>query len=197
METIIVTNFAVESQAYQAFSDLKNSMVNPLSSISQAALVSKVDGQVKILDEVDNSSNDETIVGGIVGGLIGMLAGPIGLLFGGAIGAFAGAAIDDNADDNESLLIEQVMQDITCADGVTLVAFGTEQVDRFYDDIMAKFESRTTRYDASEVRDKMNLANQMQEDFQREAREQIKAKKKARHNQVKDHFTNDATKDDK
>ena len=29
METIIVTNFAVESQAYQAFSDLKNSMVNP------------------------------------------------------------------------------------------------------------------------------------------------------------------------
>ncbi len=41
-----------------------------------------------------------------------MLAGPIGLLLGGASGALTGAAIGNTAEDNESLLNEQVMQDI-------------------------------------------------------------------------------------
>ncbi|WP_164682698.1 hypothetical protein [Streptococcus hyointestinalis] len=51
------------------------------------------------------------------------------------------------------------------------MTFGTEQVDRSYGNIMASCESRATRYDASGVRDEKTLANQMQEDFQREARE--------------------------
>ncbi|MFS1663746.1 hypothetical protein [Streptococcus sp. zg-JUN1979] len=185
METIIVTNFAVESQAYQAFSEIKNSRSNALSLISQAALVVKVDEHVKILESFNDSSNDETIVGGIVGGLIGVLAGPIGLIFGSAIGVLAGAAIDDNADDKESLLIEQVMQDITSADGVTLVAFAQEEDGQLYDSIMAKFDTATTRYDAAEVADELSLAHKMEADLKKQA--SLELRKEKRQNRQKRH----------
>ena len=49
-ENLILTNYKVESEAYQALSDLKREMSNANYTISQAMIVKKENGKPAVMD---------------------------------------------------------------------------------------------------------------------------------------------------
>ena len=95
MENIVICRFGVESEAYQAFSDLKNDPHNHSCDIRQVTLVKRELGTFKAIDEFkDGKYVDDTFTGGILGAFIGILGGPIGVLLGSEIGFLGGSAKD-------------------------------------------------------------------------------------------------------
>ena len=95
-ENILVVDFKKDSQAYQAFTELKDEFVDDNYFISQAAIVTKEDGEIVVKDSVERAEKavDDTLKGGLVGGLVGLLGGPLGVLIGGGVGALIGGVKD-------------------------------------------------------------------------------------------------------
>ena len=86
MEKIISVIFKVESEGYQAITELKRAPVTELYTVSQAVLVRKEKGQIVTLDAFDTGmeTSNDTAIGGLVGGFVGIIGGPLGMLLGGA-----------------------------------------------------------------------------------------------------------------
>ena len=94
---VIILNFQVESQAYQAFSEIKK--LHAVRSIKgeQMAVVSHDPNgthQVKIKDFIDFTGNNKSSTGGLIGMLVGVLGGPLGILLGWFAGGMIGATQD-------------------------------------------------------------------------------------------------------
>ena len=87
-EKIISVLFKVESEGYQAMTELRNAPEAEDYIVSQAALIKKENGVIHVLDSFDTGieTENDTLIGGIVGGLIGILAGPLGMLLGSSLG---------------------------------------------------------------------------------------------------------------
>ena len=95
-QNIVVTLFEVESEAFQALTELKQNPGDKQSFVTQAILVKKENGAVTALDRFDSGAaiGNDTVYGGMVGALVGILGGPIGVLLGGSYGALVGATVD-------------------------------------------------------------------------------------------------------
>ena len=94
---VIILNFQVESQAYQAFSEIKK--LHAVRSIKgeQMAVVSHDPNgthQFKIEDFIDFTGNNKSSTGGLIGMLVGVLVGPLGILLGWFAGGMIGATQD-------------------------------------------------------------------------------------------------------
>ena len=102
-ENLVLANYKVESEAYQALSELKRDVANDNYLIYQGVIVKKENGKLNIMDGFVNSAatSDETVTGGLIGSLVGVLGGPLGILLGGSMGMLLGGAVDagDIADD--------------------------------------------------------------------------------------------------
>ena len=94
-ENVILANYKVESEAYQALSELKRDTANANYTISQAIIVKRENGKLNVMDGFVNgmTTGDDTWMGGLLGGLIGILGGPIGVLLGGSVGMLVGGAM--------------------------------------------------------------------------------------------------------
>ena len=71
MENIIIVNFDVESEAYQAFTELKPNAVTENYVVSQTALAKNTEGRVAVLDGFDTGveTKNDTQMGGLIGAL--------------------------------------------------------------------------------------------------------------------------------
>ena len=109
-QNIVVSLFEVESEAYQAMTQLKQYPGDDRSYISAAALVKKTDGALSTLDSFDTGihTTDDTAIGGLVGALFGVLGGPVGVLLGGSYGMLLGSAIDTDDAIAGASMIEQI-----------------------------------------------------------------------------------------
>ena len=106
-ENLILANYKVESEAYQALSELKRETTNANYTISQAVIVKKENDKLTIMDGFVNGAmnGDDTWKGSLIGSLVGVLGGPLGVLLGGSMGMLIGGAVDANdMADNASLL---------------------------------------------------------------------------------------------
>ena len=92
MESLIVSIFNTESEAYQAFADLKSYKQTDTTKVAQIALVKNENGHIAEKDRYDfeDSTTDAALTGGLVGGFIGLLGGTIGVLFGYGVGSLYG-----------------------------------------------------------------------------------------------------------
>ena len=81
-ENILIVNYKVESEAYQALSELKRETSNSNYTISQAVIVKRESGKLEIQDgfNADASMGDDTWTGSLLGSLVGVLGGPLGVL---------------------------------------------------------------------------------------------------------------------
>ena len=120
-ENVLVVNFKRDSQAYQAFSELKEAFVDNNYFISQAAIVKKEDGEIVVKDQVERleKSVDDTLKGGLIGGLVGLLAGPVGALVGGGVGALIGEAKDTDDSWKDFAVMDRVSECV--AEGETVL----------------------------------------------------------------------------
>ena len=178
-QNIVVTLFEVESEAYQALTQLKQYPGDERSYISAAALVKKENGTFHVLDGFDTGANtaDDMAFGGMMGALIGILGGPIGVLLGGSYGMLLGSAFDaDDAWLNASML-EQITAKLDDND-VAIVGLVFEEDEAILDQKFAGFKTIIARFDAATVAEEVEEARMLEDEMARQARQALRNEKK-------------------
>lgn len=174
MQNIIVGLFEVESEGYQALTELKQNPGDATSFVSQAILVKKEGEQIRLLDSFDTGAAEAegSAIGGLIGMCFGILGGPVGMLLGGSLGSLAGMGAD--AIDNASLL-EQISGKLE--DGVALIGLTDEESEDILDEKLSKYKITIARFDAAVVAQEVDAAREMQMEMARQAREQLRKQK--------------------
>ncbi len=174
-ENLILANYKVESEAYQALSELKREASNANYTISQAAVVKKENGTLNIMDGFANGAamGDDTWKGSLIGSLVGILGGPLGVLLGGSMGMLIGGAVDANDMADSASLLEKAGDSIS--DGETaIILLAQEEYETALTAKLNTFKVSITRFDAAEVAAEVEHAREVEKQMAREAREKMR-----------------------
>ena len=141
MENVVVSIFHIESEAFQAFSELKQFGQTENTKLAQASIVKAENGVVNVKDSFDlmNSLGDDYFKGGLIGSLIGILGGPLGVLFGFATGGAIGASVGSDKELINSALITTVSKKLTNGE-VAIIALVQENDESVLNAIFEKYQ---------------------------------------------------------
>ena len=168
----------MESEAYQALSELKRDTANANYTISQAVIVKRENGQLNTMDGFINGkdANDDTVTGSLIGGLVGILGGPIGILLGGSVGMLIGGAVDASGLVKDASLLEKAGDSI--AEGETaIILLAQEEYETALTAKLNDFDVTITRFDAAEVAAEVEHAREVERQMAKETREKLREEK--------------------
>ena len=177
-ENVVLANYKVESEAYQALSELKRDTANANYTISQAMIVKRENGKLNVMDGFVNgmTTGDDTWMGGLLGGLIGILGGPIGVLLGGSFGMLVGGAVDAGEMAGDTSLLEKAGDSI--ADGETaIILLAQEEYETALTAKLNDFDVSITRLDAAEVAVEVEHAKEVERQMAKVTREKLRAER--------------------
>ena len=177
-ENLILVNYKVESEAYQALSELKRETSNANYTLSQAAIVKKENGALNIMDGFVNgaTTGDDAWRGSLIGSLVGILGGPLGVLLGGSMGMLIGGAVDANDMAENASLLEKAGDSIL--DGETaIILLAQEEYETALTAKLNNFDVSITRFDAAEVAAEVEHAREIEKQMAKEAREKMRAER--------------------
>ncbi|MBT2582865.1 DUF1269 domain-containing protein [Planococcus sp. ISL-109] len=186
MENVIISYFKVESEAFQAFSDLKKgSAFVDQFALSQVALLKKSNGHIIMEDGFDTGKRtlDYTLKGGLIGALVGVLGGPLGMLLGFGVGSVVGMAEDTGEAMEEENLISAMTSRMKEGD-VAMVAVVQELSEKSYDIVLEKFDAETVRYSASSILEEIEHARGVELKLQEQAKKEMR-KERSEHRKGK------------
>ncbi len=180
MEKIISVIFKVESEGYQAMTELRRMPVTDAFVVTQAALLKKQYGGIATLDYFDTGmeTRDDTAKGGMIGTLVGVLGGPLGMLLGSSIGLLTGSVMDSGDAARNASLIEKVTEQLKDGE-VVLIALEQEAMEGAAQRMLSKFNVSIVEEDAAEVEEEIEEAVKAQKEMEREARAKLREAKKA------------------
>lgn len=139
-------------------------------------IVKNTDGNIVPKDGFDSGQDttDDTWMGGLLGAAVGILGGPIGILLGGGVGLLAGSLVDESdAADNTSLL---TYSSRSLLPGQTaLIALVQEDDSADFDMQFDGMDCAVMHWDAAEIADEVDQADQIQKELAKEAREKLRA----------------------
>jgi len=184
MEKIISVVFKVESEGYQAMTELKQNPITDSYTVSTAVLVKKENNEIKALDVFDSGieTRNDTWIGGLVGGLIGILGGPLGVLLGGGYGALLGSTIDMGDSVHNMSLIEKVSEQLVDGE-IVLIALEQEATEGAIQKMLTKFDVSIIEEDAANVAEEVEQAVEAQKEMERQARAKLRVAKKEEYKQ--------------
>lgn len=177
-ENLVLVNYKVESEAYQALSELKRDTANANYTISQAVIVKRENGQLNTMDGFisGKDANDDTVTGSLIGGLVGILGGPIGILLGGSVGMLIGGAVDASGLVKDASLLEKAGDSI--AEGETaIILLAQEEYETALTAKLNDFDVTITRFDAAEVAAEVEHAREVERQMAKETREKLREEK--------------------
>ena len=177
-EHVVLANYKVESEAYQALSELKRDAANANYTVSQAMIVKRENGKLNVMDGFVSgiTAGDDTRTGGLLGGLIGILGGPIGVLLGGSVGMLVGGAVDAGEMADDASLLEKAGDSI--ADGETaIILLAQEEYETALTAKLNDFDVSITRLDAAEVAAEVEHAKEVERQVAKETREKLRAER--------------------
>lgn len=178
MENVIMTSFKVESEAYQAFSELKRDMASSSYIVSQAVLI-KREGNALITCEAFDSGIDthnDTVKGEFIGAFVGILGGPLGMLLGFSFGGLIGATADMNDISRNGSVMEKIAANIS-EGSIAILALVQEQGHIAIDSKFSKFDCITLRYDAAELQAEIEDAKKLQKEMEKQAKAELRKEK--------------------
>ena len=177
-ENLILANYKVESEAYQALSELKRETTNANYTISQAVIVKKENDKLTIMDGFVNGAmnGDDTWKGSLIGSLVGVLGGPLGVLLGGSMGMLIGGAVDANDMADSASLLEKAGDSILNGE-TAIILLAQEEYETALTVKLNNFEVSITRFDAAEVAAEVEHAREIEKQMAKEAREKIRAER--------------------
>lgn len=180
MENVAVVLFEVESEGYQAFSELKSLAVSPQYVVSQSALVKNVAGRIVPLEWNDTGVNttDDITRGGLIGLVVGVIGGPLGMLLGASYGTLLGGLVDTADSIDESSIINVVAGKLL-ENEVAIIALVKEEDEQPFDTLFARYGCQIIRFDAADMAQQVEEARDAEAELQRQARAQLRAQKKA------------------
>ena len=178
-KNVIVAVFNVESEGYQALSELRQEAGTQTYLVSEAGLIKKENGVTRYLDGFDTGvrTDDDTAIGGLVGMTVGILGGPIGMLLGLGVGSLVGANIDAGDALLSTAMLEQIADKLD--DGtVALVGLAAEENEAILDNKLGKYDVTIARFDADVVAKEVAKAAEMQKEMARQAKEELRKEEK-------------------
>lgn len=171
---VIILHFEVESQAYQAFSKIRQLHTERQLKGDQMAVVTHTsDGthKFKVDDFIDFTGGNNTSTGGLIGMLVGVLAGPLGMLLGWFAGGMIGASRDAKEITTAQSVFGQVIEKI--GEGETgLILIAEEEDNRPLNKlVMNDLGGEITRLDFKDVEDELRGAKKVEEEAKKKASE--------------------------
>ena len=183
MENVVVSIFRIESEAFQAFSELKQFGQTENTKLAQVSIVKAENGIINVKDNFDlmNSLGNDYFKGGLIGSLVGILGGPLGVLLGFAAGGTIGASIGSDKELANSALITTVSENLTNGE-VAIIALVQENDESVLNAIFEKYQTHIARWNVATVSAEVESALQIQQDLAHQAKARLIAdKKEARH----------------
>ena len=177
MENVVASIFHIESEAFQAFSELKQFRQTENTKLAQASIVKAENGVINVKDSFDimDSLGDDYFEGGLIGSLIGILGGPLGVLFGFAAGGAIGASVGSDKELAKSALITTVSNKLTNGE-VAIIALVQENDESVLNAIFEKYQ--VARWDVATVAAEIESALKIQIDLEHQAKARLIADKK-------------------
>lgn len=179
MENVVTAIFEVESEAYKAFTEIRNKPFGEGYVVAEASLLKRDGDAITIADAFDAAAitSDDTATGMIVGSLVGILGGPLGVLLGAGTGALIGSTYDSvDAVDSVSML------EVTAAklyDGEVAIVALVQEDEPAFDAAYADYKTTVIRQFAVDVINEVDLAREATADFENQLRQQLRAERKA------------------
>ena len=179
MENVVVSIFHIESEAFQAFSELKQFGQTENTKLAQALIVKAENGVINVKDNFDliDSIGDGYFEGGLIGSLIGILGGPLGVLFGFAVGGVIGGSVGSYEELANSALIITVSNKLTNGE-VAIIALVQENDESVLNAIFEKYQVDIVRWDVATVAAEIESALKIQKDLEHQAKARLIADKK-------------------
>ena len=178
MKNVALVVFDVESEAFEAFAELKNNASGASYTVEQAGVL-RNDGEGGVLvDTFGDSVDDDVAFGGLIGALVGLLGGPFGVLLGGSIGLFAGGIVGESSDDRASSLLSLVAGKLgSCQAGI--VALLDEEGPDGFDANFEGYNVSIYRWPAAEVAQAVKEEKERRAEQEKADKERERADKKA------------------
>ena len=173
-KNVVVAVFNVESEGFQALSELRQAAGGEKYLVSAAALVKSDNETCYYLDGFDTGVHtaDDSMRGGLIGMLLGVLGGPLGVLLGGSFGSLIGSSIDAGDAAFGVSMLDQIADKLD--DGmVALVALAGEETEDDLDALLGRFDTVIARFNAEAVADEVNRAYEKQAEMARQAKEEM------------------------
>lgn len=174
-KNVVVAVFNVESEAFQALSELRQAAAGDTYLISAAALVKKENGACRCLDGFDTGVDtaNGTAIGGIVGMVVGALAGPIGMLLGLSAGSMIGMSSDASDAVYGASMLEQIAAKLD-DDMVAIIALTGEETEEALDSKLSAYDTVIARFDAKAIASEVDEAYKIQDEMARQAKEKLR-----------------------
>ena len=202
MENVVTAIFEVESEAYKAFTELRNKPFGEGYSVAEASLLKREGDAIIIADAFDAAAitSDDTATGIVIGSLVGILGGPLGVLLGAGAGALIGGAYDSADTVNSASMLEITASKLY--DGEVAIIALVQEDEPAFDAAFEGYETTIVRHFAVDVINEVELAREATADFENQLRAQLRAERKAekaekreeRSNKIKAHFEKVKTK---
>jgi len=179
MYNIIAAIFDVESEGYQAMTQLSRTPIIEETSILQMVLVKRENGTLKVCDSYDSGTHttDDTLLGGLLGGLVGVLGGPVGMLLMGSYGALVGSLVDTGDALDTQTLMERVADKLQDGD-VALIMLAEEINEEEVDNALKGFKVTIARFDAAVIANEVEMIEDSQKEKERLDRKELREAKK-------------------
>ena len=180
-KNVALITFAVPSEAFEAFAELKDNAETDSYTVEQAGVLRNNGGGDVIVDSFgDDSVGDDVAFGGLIGALVGLLGGPFGVLVGGSVGLFAGGIKGESDDDRNSSLISLVASKL--GEGQAgIVALVREDVPDDFDANFEAYDVNIYRWPAEEVQEAVRVERERRaQDAKAEREEEREARKENR-----------------
>ena len=178
-KNVVVAVFKVESEGFQALTELRQAAADGTYLVAAAALVKKTGNTCTLLDGFDTgaTTKNNTLLGGLVGCVVGLLGGPIGVILGGSYGALVGAGVDAGDAAFEASMLDRIAAKLD--DGmVAIIALTAEATNAALDAKLSAYDTVIARFDAVAVADEVDRAYETQAEMARQARMEIRNEKK-------------------
>lgn len=177
-DNVVIAVFEVESEAYQAFNQIKQNNEGKDYVVGEASLIKNNTNTVDLIDAFGIAPADsDTSAGIVIGSLVGLLGGPIGVILGASAGALFGNISDgDRAIDTASAIT--VLADKIYEGETAIVALVREEEPAF-DVAFNGFKTIIARYDAADVADDVKRLQDLSAELSNRVMEEVKADREA------------------
>lgn len=158
MENIVTAIFNVESEAYQAFTQIRQKPYGEGYVVAELAQLKREGDAITVVEACDTAAvtSNDTAAGMAVGALAGILGGPLGVLLGAYTGTVAGAAFDAADTVDSMALLEATAAKLMDGD-VAIIALVQEEEPAF-DAALEGFDVQIVRHFAIDVMDEVDRA---------------------------------------
>lgn len=179
MENVVTAIFDVESEAYQAFAELRQKPFGEGYVVAETALLKREGDAIILADSFDAAAitSDDTSAGMIIGSLVGILGGPLGVLLGAGAGAYIGSRRDATDTLNSLSLLEVAASKLF--DGEVAIISLVQEEEPAFDAAFEKYQTTIIRHFAVDVMEEVELAREVLADVATIAKERMRAERKA------------------